>query len=498
MKKQKLLSAQQIKQWDLQTMIIQNISSVDLMERAAKNIFKKLLKYEDLINKKSKILIFCGIGNNGGDGLVLARLFYQAGYNVECVIVPFSTNSSSDFDINLHRVMELDIPIKSFNSNYKIIGKSIIIDAIFGTGLSRPASGIAQEAIKMINASKNKKVIGIDIPSGLFVDKQNNTNDTIVKCDIVYTIELPKLSFFIPDNIKYIPDYKLVKIGLDKKYLKQLNTDKYIYKIKPRKILSRSDSGYKNIFGHACIIAGSYGMFGAGILASKAALRIGAGLVTAFMPKFAYNILQTAIPEVMVKTDVNKKIITKIDLKKNFDAIGIGPGLGTHQKTQKTVLNFISNQKQPLIIDADALNILSKNPKYLKKIPRKSILTPHIGEFKRLTKTNWKNDIEKIKLAKLFAKKYSIILVLKGAYTLITDGEKIFINSYANSALATAGSGDVLTGILTGLLAQGKTPLKTALYGVQIHAMASQFFDDEVFNKSSMIASDIIDDLMFL
>ncbi len=498
MKTYKLLKAEQIKKWDTQTMIIQNITSEALMERAANKIYKKLIKNEKKLLEKYSTFIFCGVGNNGGDGLVLARLLHQSGYDVSCVIVPFSRNTSSDFDKNLHKIMEMDIPVKTFTDKTHIPKNTLIIDAIFGTGLSRPASGIAELAIETINHSKAKKIISIDIPSGLFVDKENDKNDKIIKSDIVYTIELPKLSFFFPSNIKYVPEYKIVKIGLDKSFLKNLQTDKFVYKINVKKTLSRPDDAYKNIFGHALIIAGSYGMVGAGILASKATLRIGAGLVTAFMPECAYIPVQSAVPEVMIVTDKNKKYITKIKLKNDYDAIGIGPGLGKNPKTQKTVLNFIKNYEKPMLIDADTLNILAENRKYLSKIPENSILTPHLGEFKRLIGKPWKNDNEKIKLAKSFASKYKTILVLKGAYSIVTDGKNVYINPFANSALATAGSGDVLSGIITGLLAQGFSPLKAALSGVQIHTKASQLFDDDIYNKSSMIASDTIKDLMYL
>ena len=497
MKTYKLLSAEQFKQWDSQTMKIQNISSIDLMERAATNIFKKILKNEKEILKKHTIDIFCGIGNNGGDGLVLARLFHQKGFDVRCIIVPFSTKTSKDFDTNLHRLMQLPIEIETFTGQTKISKKSIVIDAIFGTGLSRPAAGIAQEAIKLINQSKAQKILSIDIPSGLYVDKPNAKNDLIVKSDCVYTIELPKLSFFYPQNIEYVKDYKIVKIGLEKQVLKKLPTDKFTYKIQPRKVLKRPDNSYKNIFGHALIIGGSLGMIGAAMLSSKAALRIGAGLVSAYIPKCGYIPFQTAVPEIMVKTDKNKKYISKIDLSNAYQAIGIGPGLGTHKKTQKAVLEFFSNQDFPLVIDADALNILSLNKEFLNKIPKNSILTPHPGEFKRLTGKTWNNDLEKIQSAKAFANKYQIILVLKGAFTLITNGKKVFINPYANSALATAGSGDVLTGIITGLLTQGFHPFKAAKIGVQLHSQAAEIFDDDIYLKSSMVASDIIKNLKF-
>ncbi len=493
----KLLSAAQIKEWDQKTMEIQQISSDELMERVGIKLFYALLKNEKKYLKKHPVHIFSGVGNNGGDGLVMARLLYLSGYKVKLTIVPFSKNFSNDFKLNLNKIEDLDIELDFFNKDTAIDSQALVIDAIFGIGLNRPVEGIAKKAIKLINRSKKYKTISIDIPSGMFVDFPNHKKDPIVIADDVYSIELPKRSFFFPENIKYIKDYKLISIGLEKKVLKKLKTRFYSYYIDPKEDLKRKENAYKYKFGHAMIIGGSYGMLGAPLLASKAALRSGAGLVTTILPRCGFIPAQSSIHETMVIPVKNKKYIDMIpEFPASVNAIGIGPGLGTKEKTKKAILEFIANYSHPLLIDADGLNILSQNKKYLKLLPKASILTPHEGEFKRLTgEGKFKNSFEKILYARKLAKKHKLIFVLKGPYTAITDGKKIFFNPFANSALAKAGTGDVLTGIISGVFAQKQKSLVSALIGVQLHAKAAEDFNNKKYNKFSLLASDLIKNL---
>ncbi len=492
----KLLSSEQIKYWDKETMRIQQISSEELMERAGINLYESLIKKFKKKLAKSPVYVFCGVGNNGGDGLVISRLLILAGYDVKTVIVPFSKKFSGDFQSNLKKLENLNADIKFFEKKMILPSSSFVIDAIFGTGLNRPAEGIARESIDFINKIRKKKLVSIDIPSGMYVDKPNEAGDSIVKSDLVLSIELPKRSFYFPENIPYIRKIKLVSIGLEKKVLKKLKTDYYTYKIKLKKDLPRPDNSYKYQFGHACIIAGSYGMFGAGLLASKAALRAGAGLVTAVMPAKAMIPLLDFAPEIMMKP-AGKKYINSIPLlPSSITATGIGPGLGLKEETAKSLLDLIEESKQSLILDADALNILSKNKSYFKKLPSKSVLTPHEGELKRLLdKNQWHNTLEKILSARKTAHKYNLIFVLKGPYTVITNGKKIFFNPYANGALAKAGTGDVLTGIITGVQAQLQKPFKSALIGVQMHSKSAAKFNNKKFNKSGLLASDLIENL---
>jgi NAD(P)H-hydrate epimerase len=488
---QKLFTAQQIKEIDNQTIIKQNISSEQLMERAANRLFQEMKPF---LPKEKNIYIFCGKGNNGGDGLVLARLLYLNNYSVTCFSVPFSPKASPDYQANLSKLKQINFSVEKFHPErpVNINRHDIIIDAIFGTGLSRPATGIAREAINFINQS-GATVFSIDVPSGLFVDTSNDKNDSIVRSNIVFSFQFPKISFFYPENKKYVQKYKIVDIGLETEVMESMPTNYYVITGQINRFLKkRNQTAHKYQFGKALIIGGSKSMTGAPIMASKAALRTGAGLVANCIPECGYHLSQIYVPEIITYT-CGKNYIDKIRINRNFDAIAVGMGLGTRTKTQKAFKKFIKSQQKPVIIDADALNILSLHPKWLKFIPSNSILTPHTGEFERLAGT-WKNDSEKLKKQKDFARKHKVILVLKGAYTGISDGENIYFNPVANSALATAGSGDVLTGIITGLLAQNYAPLKAAVTGVYLHSQSAENYVKK-YADFSMIATDIIDEL---
>nr|WP_315191848.1 NAD(P)H-hydrate dehydratase [uncultured Flavobacterium sp.] len=247
---------------------------------------------------------------------------------------------------------------------------------------------------------------------------------------------------------------------------------------------------HKGIQGHVLIIGGSYGKIGAVCLSSKAALKSGCGLVTVYVPKCGYDILQTAIPEVMVLTDDQEKYISEITFDIMPQAIGIGPGLGQEVVTQKAFYNFLEQNSFPLVVDADALNILSRNKEWIFLLPAKTIITPHLKEFERLI-GKWTSEEEKINLAKLFSIKYNLIIVMKDAPTRIIDNDKIYENTTGNAALATAGSGDVLTGIITSLLAQSYEPIDAAIIGVYLHGLTADIALPET-GYQSFIASDII------
>jgi len=491
----KLFTAQQIKEIDRQTMIRQNISSEALMERAAKRLYLPLL-YE--MNKHISVYIFCGKGNNGGDALVLARLLHKNNYPFRCYSVEFTPKSSPDYAVNYQKLQDLGVevfPVRDEKDLPEIPEKVLILDGIFGTGLSRSASGIAQAVIEHINQSAHK-VISIDVPSGLYVDKSNEPKDSIIQADKVLTFQFPKISFFYPENARYVKDFEVVDIGLEQSVIKAMPARHFLLTGKVlRMIKKRSKFAYKNVFGHALIVGGSYGMTGAPVLSSKAALRIGAGLVTNLLPECGYTISQTAVPEVMTLTAGKKKHIDRIEVPAKINAVGIGMGLGQHPDTQKALKNFLKSYQKPLLLDADALNILAKHKNWWKYLPDNSVLTPHEGEFKRLV-GEWKNDTEKWEKLKQFADDISSVVVLKGAYTVISDGKYFYINPVANPALATAGSGDVLSGMITGLLAQGYQSLEAALLSVYIHSQTAEKFVKE-YPEYAMIATDIIEELKY-
>jgi ADP-dependent NAD(P)H-hydrate dehydratase / NAD(P)H-hydrate epimerase len=486
-----ILSPQQIAKADKATIINSKISSIDLMEHASSLCFQWL--HSRLQGQNIKIHVFCGIGNNGGDGLVIARLLFQQGYNVNCYIVNFSDKRTDEFLTNYNRLKEIGewpTVINNENDFPDIAFEDIVVDAVFGNGLTREPKDFTKKLFQYINSTK-VFTLAIDVPSGLFGDKTVTHIDAVLCAGHTLSFQTPKLAFLLPENKEYVNTWEIVDIGLDEEYIANLNPK--LHYISKSEILpiykARNKWSHKGTYGHSLIIGGSFGKIGAVTLATKAALKIGSGLVSAYLPKCGYNILQISIPEAMVEVD-DEKVLTYYNFKTNPTVIGIGPGMGTAEKTMLGFEKFIKENKLPLVIDADAINILALNKSLLTDLPKKTILTPHPKELERLVGT-WKNDYDKLKIASKFSKKYNIILVLKGAHTVTIDGESMYFNSTGNPALATAGSGDVLTGLITGLLAQGYEPKYAAIFGVYLHGktadIAVQETGFETFTASAIL-----------
>lgn len=485
----KILDAHNIKEVDRLTIERQKIHSVDLMERAANEVFYELLGRFGYYDQTYQI--FCGVGNNGGDGLAVARMLHTAGFQVAVYEVAFSNQKSTDYQVNELRLKEAGVELITLqeHSDFPSIGKEdVIVDAIFGIGLTREPAPWIQQLIRLINASGNT-IISIDVPSGLFLDQPTIL---AVQADEVLTFEVPKLAFFLPDNQNYVKSFDLLKIDWDQIALDEVDSLITFNDLKYIKTLYRpvSRMAHKVTQGHALIIGGSYGKIGAVTLASKASLRAGCGLTTAIIPKCGYEILQTAVPEVMVITDQEADKITSIRFEVSPQVIGIGPGLGQDPETAQALELFLKQNKAPLVIDADALNLLASHPEWLQYLPKDTILTPHPKELERLIGP-WNNDFEKLEKVTLYSKTHQLILVLKGAYTFIVHGDQIFINSTGNQALATGGSGDVLLGIITGLRAQGYDALAAAQLGVFLHGRTAELAL-EVMTHESFMASDIL------
>jgi len=486
----KILSVEQLRDADAFTIQHEPIASIDLMERAAKACSYWLRKNE---KQYQSFKIFCGVGNNGADGLALANMLVDS----EIVMINYSHKRSANFLVNFQRSKKNEIPIKEINSvqDLEIIidKKTIIIDCIFGTGLNKPAEGLSADAIKFINNS-GCEVISIDVPSGLSCDDLPKEKSEIVKANHTLTFQCPKLSFMFPSSGKYCGNIHVLDIGLDKKFVQEKTSKNYfITKEDIKKIYSpREKFSHKGTYGHALIVAGSYGKAGASVLSAKACLRAGAGLVTVHVPKCNYQIIQTALPEAMTEVDANETYIghdIKID---NYNAIAIGPGIGILDATQDILKVLIQNTHVPLVIDADAINILSENKTWLAFLPAGSILTPHPKEFERLCgKTT--DEMERYQLQKSFSVKHNVYVVLKGAHTCISTPEgEMHFNSTGNAGMATAGSGDALTGIITALLAQGYSSFESCLMGVYLHGLSGDIAAEK-FTQEAMIASDIID-----
>ncbi len=496
----KILSPQQIREVDQFTIKNEPIPSIDLMERAAKAATNWIISN----NMAYSFSIFCGTGNNGGDGLAIARLLSKLPVTLNVYLIKFSDNLSEDAKINLDRLKELsDVKITEISQieqlqSLNIEEDEVILDCIFGSGLNRPTKGFVKEVIEKINDISNF-VISIDIPSGLFANYDSNFRaDTgIIEANITLSFQLPKLSFLLPENAKYVGRWEILDIGLLQEGI-DIHDTHYFYtdnsKIKSI-VKSRQKFSHKGNFGHALLISGSYGKMGAAILASKACLKSGVGLLTTHIPHWGYQIIQSTVPEAMTSIDRSEMIFTEFPQLSCYNAIGIGPGLDTKKNSAKAfeeLLNQISDQK--LVIDADGLNILSQNKFLLVKLPKLSILTPHPKEFERLVGKS-KNEMHRLELLKDFCKHYNVITVLKGAHTVVAlpDGNCYF-NSSGNPGMATAGSGDTLTGIILALLAQGYSEKDAALTGVYIHGLAG---DHALSSESeeSLIASDIISNI---
>ena len=488
----KILSSDQMRLADEATIRNTPIASIDLMERAGQECVRGILREKPPAD--TEFLILCGVGNNGGDGLVIARLLANAGFKVRCFVLEFSKTHSADFDINLERLRDAGLEAVSIRDEQGIPGFQEgfwIIDSIFGTGLNRPPEGMAREVIKRVNAS-GARVISIDFPSGLFSHAPVEDDEAVIRASLTLTFQQPKLAFLLPMNADLVGRWELLDIGLDRDFIDSIaDCHELVDSSFAGKLLRvRGRFSHKGSYGHSLLIGGSYGKVGAMILASKAALRAGSGLVSAYIPKCGYTALQTANPEVMTEVD-DEFYIQFFNFRTRPTSIGIGPGLGTHLKTKKGFVEFLRGQTRPLVLDADALNIISEHDEIKELIPPRSILTPHPGEFERLAGA-WKDDFEKLKKQQDFAQKHDCILVLKGAYTSIANGGQLYFNGSGNPALATAGSGDVLTGMLTGLLAQGYSSLEASLLGVYLHGRSADIATGSEESRESFIASDIL------
>ena len=387
----------------------------------------------------------------------------------------YSDKRSSDFLANLEKLKDRKIwPnfIQKESALPAIIPDGIVIDAIFGIGLNREPDDWVRELMTHINQSK-AYVVSIDVPSGLYLDKPLDNSKAVIRAHYVLSIQAPKLAFFLPETGIFCEQWSVLDIGMDREYL--LKTEVEYHLVGKEEVLQwyrpRNRFTHKGHYGHSLIIGGSYGKIGAVILSAKSCLATGSGLVTALVPHCGYIPLQSAAEEVMVITVDNQDAIQHLDYEITPSVVGIGMGMGTEKGTATAFASFLKKYENPLVIDADGLNILAEEKSLLKLLPVNSVLTPHPGELQRLL-GSWKDDFEKLKKAKAFAEKYKCILVLKDAYTIVVNGKIGYVNSTGNPGMATAGSGDVLTGMITGMIAVGYEPLKASVMAVYLHGLA--------------------------
>ncbi|WP_437917749.1 NAD(P)H-hydrate dehydratase [Sphingobacterium sp. LRF_L2] len=495
----KILTADAIRELEKETILKQNLGPAMLMERAARAIFHEIQKKVGECHRHFTVL--CGFGNNGGDGLALARMLNEVGHETQIFLLQHDRYTSDNL-LNQERLRKIGIDIHNLvdKTQLQFPPQSIIIDALFGSGLSRPLTEYYAHIIAQVNASE-EKVIAIDIPSGMPASSDIDLNSSpVIKADLTYSFTCPKLSLLLPDFAAYNGRFEVLDIHLDLETLVS-RPSPYFYTCSSQVKQWVSPSGkfaHKGSFGHAWIAGGKYGSIGALTLSCKAALKTGCGLVTAFSPSCGYTILQSSFPEALVLTDDQPDIIYNFpEIDSRYAALAIGMGMGTAPQTQKALQVFLENlqcisQKPSLLLDADALNIISENSNLITLIPRNCILTPHPKELMRLI-GHWKNDFEKLDKVKAWCTHHQHIFVIKGAHTAVVlpNGE-IHFNSTGNPGMATGGSGDVLSGIITSLLAQGYTAEKAAILGVYLHGLAGDIAASEIHEKS-LTASDIIE-----
>ncbi|WP_246834078.1 NAD(P)H-hydrate dehydratase [Pedobacter sp. G11] len=487
---QKLLTSVQMRKADEHAIANLPIASIDLMEKAARAFVQSFLR--DEFDASKKIAVFCGNGNNGGDGLAIAHLLCNNGCeNVKVYILNFSDKKSKDFLINLQRLDESKCRKTVVNSvaELKNVKADIIIDAILGSGLNKPLEGKYAELAVYIN-NLNKKVYAVDVPTGFPTEGKIRADYNGIKAYKTICFQRPKNNFFFPESAMATETYEVVAIGLDENFIQKQETDFLLteeadihHLLKPRKLFS-----HKGTYGHALIVAGNTNTMGAALLASKACLHTGAGLITACIPPSGLIALNTTLPEVMA---LPREEFTRIENPAKFQAIAIGPGLGISIENERLLERLILSN-QPLVIDADALNMLAERPDLIERIPAKSIITPHMKEFDRLFGDHeiwW----DRLMTAKFQAEKLKIVIVLKNQFTFIClpDG-KIYINPTGNPAMAQGGMGDVLTGVIVGFLAQKYSSEDAAILACYIHGKTGdELATERIVVNAALLAEQI-------
>lgn len=488
----KLFSASQIKDWDAYTIAEEPVASIQLMERAAAQCCEWIIQNGFAAKH---LHIFCGKGNNGGDGLAIARLLLQKGCKVTTYVLEFGHKGTDDFQTNLHKLHSLTFDIHFIQSEFffpVLQRDDVVIDAMLGTGLSKPLEGVTKKLIQHLNQC-GATSIAVDLPTGMYADVSCK-EAVVFHAQHTLTFQQPKLCFMMDENKDLFGKVHVLNIGLHKRFTQLADSPYFLidYSIIKQLLKTRTDFSHKGNYGHALLINGSYGKIGAAVLSTKACLRSGAGLATAFVPQCGYTILQSSVPEAMVETDTNQFYVSQVPKElSRYSAICIGPGIGLHQDTAGVLIELLKQTHQAVILDADALNLLSIKQNIAELLHHDCIFTPHPKEFERLFgKTE--NDFERMQVALHYAAKLNIHIVLKTHHTLIAcpDG-KAFFNTTGNSGMATAGSGDVLSGIITGLAAQGYRAADACILGVYLHGLAGDIAAAQL-SKEALIAGDII------
>ena len=490
----KIFTSAQIHELDRYTIAHEPIKSIDLMERAAQALTQAIT---DEWSSATRVVVFAGPGNNGGDALAVARMLCDKNYEVIAYLFNISGNLSEDCSVNRQRLLDKKpkalVEVTQEFEPPQLEAGMLVVDGLFGSGLNKPLAGGFASLVKYINASP-AQVVSIDVPSGLMTeDNTYNIRANIIRADLTLTLQLPKLSFLFPESQSFIGRLKVLDIRLSQEGVAKIDANYTLLEendIRPR-LLRRDPFAHKGKMGNALIIAGSYGMGGASVLATKACLRVGAGKCTTHTPRHNSMLLQISVPEAIVQLDREETIFSEAVDAEDFNAVGIGPGLGTSEQTAIAVIAQLRRTQCPLVVDADALNVLANHPAWLQQLPKEIIMTPHPKEFDRIVGRST-DSYERLMKARDLAQRLQAYIVLKGHHTslCLPDGHIIF-NTTGNAGMATAGSGDVLTGIITGLLARGYKREDACLVGIYLHGLAGDIAAREL-GEESVMASDLI------
>ena len=492
----KIFTGTQIKELDKFTIENEPVASIDLMERAGKAIVRVLREEWD---NRTPFVVFAGPGNNGGDALAVARLMAEAGYKVTTFLFNVNGKLSDDCATNKQRAMECK-RIKAFTEVVvdfdppELTAETVVIDGLFGAGLNKTLAGGFASLVKYINQSP-AKVVSIDLPSGLMTeDNTHNVKAHIVRADLTLTLQQKKLAMFFEDNQQFLGRLRVLDIRLNPEFIAQTDTKYQVLEeadVRSR-MLKRGDFVNKGLMGHALIVAGSYGMAGAAVLAGRACMRSGVGKLTVCTPRRNYDVMQISLPEAILSTGKEDYFFTEPLDTEHYDAVGMGPGLGQHEDTAIALISQIRRTQCPMVIDADALNILASHKAWMQQLPQNLILTPHVGEFDRLGNRGSEGDYDRLSKAIDLAQHLHAFILLKGHYSALCmpDG-RVYFNPTGNAGMATAGSGDVLTGIITGLLARGYNREDACIVGMYLHGLAGDLAAKQL-GKESLMAGDIV------
>lgn len=492
----KIFTSAQIHELDKYTIEHEPIRSIDLMERAAKALTRAIT---ETWTNRTPVVVFAGPGNNGGDALAVARMLAEQDYKVSVYLFNIYNKLSDDCITNRKRVKETK-RIKEFvevTTQFDppvLDAETLVIDGLFGSGLNKPLAGGFASLVKYINKAPSK-VVSIDMPSGLMPeDNTYNVHANIIRADITLTLQMRKLAFMFADNQEFIGDLRILDIRLSQDYIN--NTDAQYHIIEENdirsRLLPRDPFAHKGNMGNALIVAGQYGMAGAAVLATRACLRAGTGKVSVVTPKKNYNIMQVSVPEAILHLDREEAYFSEAVDAEDYDALAIGPGLGQHENSAIALISQLRRSQCPTVVDADALNMLSNHRAWMQQLPKGIIMTPHPKEFDRLAGTHCNGDYERLRKAQELAEHIQAYILLKGHYSaLCLPNGKIYFNSTGNAGMATAGSGDVLTGIITGLLARGYKQSDACIVGMYLHGLAGDLAAKDL-GMESLIASDLI------